>query len=405
MKQQQWIIKAPEAAAVTEKLYYIDSRECSFTGTVLSCRADKGRWAVVLDRSAFFPEGGGQPGDRGTLGSARVLDVHERDGEIIHFCDAPLEEGAAVKGMVDADLRFARKQIHSAEHIVSGTAHREWGCENVGFHMTESSAVIDFDRELDEEQLRTLERLANETVWADLPINILYPSAEELAAIPFRQKKELSGQIRLVEIPGVDVCACCAPHAERTGQIGLIRFLDAMRHRGGVRITMTAGRAAYEDAAGDFARAVSLSRLFSVPREDILRGAERLAAEAEARKEQAAALEQMYTALLARATEPKSGRIAEFLPGEFSSAAMRSLAGALLEKCSLAGVFAGEDGAYRYVLSGREGDDLRPFGKTFNTALRGRGGGSARMLQGSVSASKEEIEAFFYAGARQPRTE
>ncbi len=381
---------------MTEKLYYIDSRVCEFTGTVLSCREEKGRWAVVLDRSAFFPEGGGQPGDRGVLGDAAVLDVHERDGEILHYCDGPLSVGAEVQGRVDAALRFARKQIHSGEHVVSGTAHREWGCENVGFHMTEDAAVIDFDRELDEDQLRALERMANEAVWEDIPVNILYPTAEELAAIPFRQKKELSGQIRLVEIPGVDVCACCAPHVERTGQIGLIRFLDVMRHRGGMRITMTAGRAAWEDAAEELRRSAALSRLFSVPREEILRGAERLTREAEARKQRAAELEQLYVGLLARGSAPGDCRIAAFLPGEFSNPAMRALAEALLEKAPLAAVFAGEDGApYRYVLAASEGD-LRPYGKALNAALHGRGGGSALMLQGSVTAARREIEEFFH---------
>lgn len=385
---------------MTEKIYYVNSNICDFSGQVLSCREEDGRWAVVLDRSAFFPEGGGQPGDRGLLGSAAVTDVRERDGEIVHLCTGPLEPGQTAAGHVDAQLRFARKQIHTAEHIVSGTAHREWGCQNVGFHMTEQSAVLDFDRELDPEQLRTLERLANQAVWADLPVNILYPTAGQLASIPFRQKKELSGQIRLVEIPGVDICACCAPHADRTGQIGLIRLRDSMRHRGGMRITMTAGRAAYEETLGEHLEAAELSRMFSAPRDRLVPAGERLLTEEARLRERAAALEQRYIALLAPAVPVENGAATVFLPGEFSPAAARSLAEALAARGCLAGVFAGEDGAgWRYVLAAR-GRDLRGEVRAMNAALRGRGGGSADMVQGSVSATREEIGRYFHGEER-----
>ena len=380
---------------MTEKIYYVNSNICDFTARVLSCREAENGWAVVLDRSAFFPEGGGQPGDRGRLGGAAVTDVLEADGEILHLCDRPLEAGQTADGHVDAALRFERKQIHSAEHIVSGTAHREWGCNNVGFHMTERAAVLDFDAELDEGQLRTLERLANEAVWADLPINILYPSAAELASIPFRQKKELTGQVRLVEIPGVDICACCAPHADRTGQLGLIRFTDSMRHRGGMRITMTAGRAAYEEATAERDRSAELSRLFSAPRDGLPQAARRLLGELQRRKDRAADLEQRYTGLLAERLEGENAAGPVFLPGEFSAAAMRSLAETLSAGTAMAAVFAGDDeNGWRYVLSSKE-IDLRGAVKAMNGALRGRGGGSAAMVQGSVTASRREIETYF----------
>ena len=195
----------------------------------------------------------------------RVTDTREEKGEIVHFCGAPLTVGAEVTGELDGETRFARMQIHSAEHLVSGHAHTLWGCENIGFHMDEHGATIDFDREIDAEQLLRLERLANEDVWKNLPINILWPTEEELAAMPFRQKKALAMPVRIVEVPGVDLCACCAPHVSFTGEIGLIRLKDRMRHRGGVRFTMLAGRAAYEDAALCAAETESLSRLFSAP--------------------------------------------------------------------------------------------------------------------------------------------
>ena len=374
---------------MTEKLYYTDSLRYNFTARVLSCAEAKGRWEIVLDRSAFFPESGGQGGDVGVLGGVRVLDTHERCDEIVHWCDGPLAVGETVNGAVDAGIRFARMQIHSGEHIVSGTAHREWGCENVGFHMTERAAVIDFDRELDSSQLAGLERMANEAIWLDLPVRVLWPTAEELPGLPFRQKKELTGQVRLVEIPGVDLCACCAPHVKSTGQVGQIRFTEVMRHRGGMRLTMTAGRAALDDALMLHKTAEALSKLFSVPREELAAAAERFAAQKAEADFSRAAMERKYVVLRAEDCPATDGNAALFEDGSLSAAALRSLADALSEKCGgVAGAFAGEDGNWRYVLASKTAD-LRAYGKSFNAALRGRGGGSTAMIQGSVNASRE----------------
>ena len=385
---------------MTEKLYYADPGRFSFDARVLECREGKGRWEIVLDRSAFFPEGGGQGGDAGTLGGVRVTDTHEREGTVVHWCDGPLSVGAVVKGCVDAALRFARMQVHSGEHIVSGTAHREWGCENVGFHMTENGAVIDFDRELDEEQLERLEFLANEAVWRDLPIRTLFPSPEELSGLSFRQKKELSGEIRLVEIPGVDLCACCAPHVKSTGCVGQIRFTSAMRHRGGVRLTMTAGRAALSDARMLHANAEAVSRLFSAPREETAAAAERFAAQKNELEQRCAVLEKKYTSLRAASFPGGERDLLCFEDSSASSAALRDLAEALSEKCpGIAGAFAGEGSQWRYVLASKTAD-LRAYGKSFNASLRGRGGGSPSMIQGSVNASRKEIEELVYGKER-----
>ena len=381
---------------MTEKLYYADAERYSFEARVLECREGKGRWEIVLDRTAFFPEGGGQSGDAGTLGRVRVTDTHEREGAVVHWCDGPLSVGAVVDGRVDAALRFARMQIHSGEHIVSGTAHREWGCENVGFHMTENGAVIDFDRELDEEQLERLEFMANEAVWHDLPVRTLFPSPEELSALSFRQKKELSGEIRLVEIPGVDLCACCAPHVKSTGCVGQIRFTSSMRHRGGVRLTMTAGRAALSDARMLHANAEALSRLFSAPREETAAAAERFAAQKAELEQRCAALEKKYGSLRVSSFPSGEKDLLCFEDSAASSAALRDLAEALAEKCSgIAGAFAGDGSQWRYVLASKA-VDLRAFAKGFNAALRGRGGGGSSMIQGSVNASREEIEELVY---------
>lgn len=380
---------------MAEKLFYADAHLRKFTARVLSCEESGRLFAVTLDRTAFFPEGGGQSGDIGTLGGARVTDTREERGEILHFCDAPLFPGAEVTGELDWETRFARMQIHSAEHLVSGHAHALWGCGNVGFHMDEHGATIDFDRELDAPQLMRLERLVNEDVWKNLPINILWPAEEELAAMPFRQKKELSMPVRIVEVPGVDLCACCAPHVSFTGEIGLVRLKDRMRHRGGVRFTMLAGRAAYEDAALCAAETESLSRLFSAPQNALCAAAERVLGELEEEKYARAAAERRYVEARLAAEKPYEGNLLFFEDG-LSPAALRALAEGGKTRCTgVCAALCAEDGGYRYVMAS-ETTDLRAAARSINAALSGRGGGAPGMIQGNLHASRETVERYFY---------
>ncbi len=380
---------------MTEKLFYADAHMRKFTARVLSCGERGKLYAVTLDRTAFFPEGGGQGGDVGTLGGVCVADTREENGEIVHFCAAPLTAGAEATGEIDWETRFARMQIHSAEHLVSGHAHALWGCENIGFHMDEHGATIDFDRELDAPQLAQLERLANEAVWQNLPVNILWPTEEELAALPFRQKKALTMPVRIVEVPGVDRCACCAPHVSFTGEIGLIRLKDRMRHRGGVRFTMLAGRAAYEDAALCAAETEALSRLFSAPQNALCAAAGRVLGELEAEKYQRAAAERRYVEARLAALTPCEGNRLFFEDG-LSPAALRTLAEGGKTRCTgVCAALCAEDGGYRYVMAS-ETTDLRAAAKSINAALSGRGGGASGMIQGSLLASREQIEEYFH---------
>ena len=231
---------------MTEKLFYLDSHLFEFEAEVLSCREAKRGWEIVLDRTAFFPEGGGQPYDTGSIGPVRVLEVHEREGEILHLCDRELAPGTYACA-VDGEQRLRRMQNHSGEHVFSGLTHRQYGAENVGFHMAADCMTIDFDKELTWEQLSQIEYEANLVVRANLPVRTRFPSPEELAALEYRSKKELAGAVRIVEIPGVDRCACCAPHVNTTGEIGLVKLLTAERHRGGVRLTLLCGMDAIDD--------------------------------------------------------------------------------------------------------------------------------------------------------------
>ena len=376
---------------MTEKLYDQDSLLFSFRARVTACEERKNGFALELDRTAFFPEGGGQLADTGRIGEAVVSDVHERERRIWHYADRPLEPGTEVEGQIDAEQRLRRMQNHSGEHILSGVTHRLTGYDNVGFHMGADCMTIDFSGELDEGMLQRIETLANEAIRADLPIRTWYPAAEELAALDYRSKKELTGAVRLVEIKGIDLCACCAPHLKSTGAVGMIKILSAERHRGGMRLTVICGLDALDDYRRRMENAGAVSRLLSVPREKIAGGVERVLGEQAKLKERAAALENELARRMAADYPETEGNLCVFdsLLGEV---ALRELVNALAAKCGgFAAAFSGSDETgYRYVIGSRR-VDLRAKSRELNAAIQGRGGGSPEMIQGSCRATKAEI--------------
>ena len=379
---------------MTEKLFYLDSHLFEFEAEVLSCRAAKRGWELVLDRTAFFPEGGGQPYDTGAIGPARVLEVHEREGEIRHLCDRELAPGKYACA-VDAEKRLRRMQNHSGEHVFSGLTHKRYGAENVGFHMAADCMTIDFDKELSWEELSAIEYAANEAVRANIPVRTFYPSQEELAALEYRSKKELSGAVRIVEIEGVDRCACCAPHVYATGEIGVIKLLTAERHRGGVRLTLLCGMDALDDYRRKQESAAAVSAMLSAKRDEIAPAVARLMEAQDRLKERASILGMRYAALRAETIAPGEGHICLFEEA-MSEAAARELVNRLTEKTAgAAALFLSEgESGWRYVIGSRT-LDLRTLAREINAAVSGRGGGSREMIQGSAAASAEQIEAFF----------
>lgn len=379
---------------MTEKLYYLDSHLFEFEATVLAAREEKRGWEIVLDRTAFFPEGGGQPADTGTIGRARVLDVHEREGEIRHLCDRELAPGVYACA-VDREKRLRRMQNHSGEHIFSGLTHQKFGAENVGFHMAADCMTIDFDKDLSFEQLSEIEYEANLAVRANIPVRTFYPSPEELKVLEYRSKKELAGAVRIVEIAGIDRCACCAPHVNATGEIGAIKLLTAERHRGGVRLSLICGMDALDDYRRKQDSAAAISALLSAKRDEIAPAVERLL-ESEAKlKERASILGMRCAALRAEAIAPTEGNICLFDEG-LSEAAARELVNRLTEKTDgVAALFLADGaGQWRYIIGSRR-VDLRSAAKAINAGVSGRGGGRPEMIQGSAAASEKEIASFF----------
>ena len=378
---------------MTEKLFYQDSHRSTFTAIVQEVRPSGNGYEIILDRTAFFPEGGGQSSDTGSLGGVSVSDVQEIDGKIIHYTDGPLVEGTEVEGCIDWTERFSKMQQHTGEHIVSGLIHKIYGYHNVGFHLGTDSVTLDFNGVVPKEKLHEIEQLANEAVSKNLPVQVLYPMDEELSKISYRSKIEIEGQVRIVVIDGYDVCACCAPHVKQTGEIGLIKLVGMQNYKGGVRISMLCGFRALEDYYQKEKNNREIAVMLSAKEYETAVEVERLQEELAMKKAKIAELERKFLEQKVE-TLDISGEIV-CLFEETDPVMTRELVNLLLKKgAKMAAVFSGnEREGYRYVLGSRS-LDVRENGKLLNEAFHGRGGGKPEMVQGTVQGKREEIEAF-----------
>lgn len=377
-----------------EKLYYQIPYVKTFEAEVISCTEGKnGLYEAVLDRTGFYPEGGGQPSDTGTLDGISVAEVHERDGEIIHCLTAPLEPKRKVAGVIDWEKRYDNMQLHSGEHLVSGLIHRHFGYDNVGFHMGSEEVTIDLNGILTGGQLSEIEREANQMIYDNIPVNVIYPTKEELHSLEYRSKKELTGQVRIVEIPGGDMCACCGTHVMRTGEIGLIKFLSMINYKGGVRISMLCGRRAMEDYQRKQDQITRISNLLSVKP---LLAADAVEKIKDENGKKDFKINQLYQALFRMESDMIKSQDAPMLlmKQDMTPVQLRQFCTMLAEKDKAPWILVcsgSEESGYHYAL-GSGSQDMRPLGKELNASLNGRGGGSAPMTQGTFFAGKAEIE-------------
>ena len=381
----------------TRRLYDDDAYLNRFTARVLACTPAKkqGQFEVVLDQTAFFPEGGGQPADRGTLDGANVLDVQTKQGVITHLTDAPLEVGSAVEGVLDMDHRLDSLQQHSGEHILSGILHRMFGCENVGFHIGQEETTLDTSLPIPTEGLAAAEAEANRIVWADLPVQAEYPAPEVLATLTYRSKKAIEGAVRIVTIPGADCCACCGTHVERTGQIGQIKVMGAMNYKGGTRITLACGGRALTAFSQMLEEQAKLRAQFSAKNGQLAAAAQRQADELAAQKARAAQLEQQVFAYTA--AQVQEGDQPVLFVRDLSGDSLRRLCLALSEHTHRpCAVFTQGGQGYAYCLAWN-GGDARVLAKAMNAALNGRGGGKPELCSGSVAETDlDKVTAFFH---------
>ena len=375
----------------TRKIYYENCMLREFNARVLDCREENGRYRVLLDATAFYPEGGGQACDIGALADARVLDVQELEGEIVHFCDRPLTVGAEVAGVIDWQRRFDLMQQHTGEHIVSGIVNRKFGYHNVGFHMGSDVVTIDFDGELSLEELHKIEEEANRVVWEDLPVNCVVPSEAELPHIPYRTKRALPWPVRIVSVPGVDSCACCGVHVKTTGQVGLIKLYSCVKFHQGVRIEMSCGQRAYNYVNQILEQNRRISHLLSAKMPETAQAVEALQKSLQGEKFRSVALQNRLFDAIAEGYRHIAFPL-HFEEG-LSGGALRELAERIEKICGGAIVCTGNDESGYTVCV--VGEDARGVGTRAAQALCGRGGGKQYAWQGQLRATRAQIEAYF----------
>ena len=380
--------------AVTRKLYYEDCHLSRFQAMVTGCEKCEKGYEILLDATAFYPEGGGQACDLGSLGGASVLDVRERGEAVVHLCDAPLEIGTEVEGVIDYDRRFDLMQQHTGEHIVSGIIHRRYGFHNVGFHMGSEMIEIDFDGMVPAGDLPAIEQEANSALWQNLEVTCWYPAEEELPHVQYRSKRALPWPVRIVQVPGFDSCACCGTHVAKTGEVGLVKLFSVVPLRGGSRIEMSCGRRALMLLNRAFEQNRQVSQAFSAVWSETGDAAKRMNEALSAEKYRAAQLQKRIFATIAEGYE-NSKNVLHFEPA-LESVEIRMLADAIGQVChGRAAVFSGtEEEGYAFAMVDHS-TDLRAFGKEMTAALHGRGGGKPNFQQGRVSATRREIEYFF----------
>ncbi len=397
---QEHTVAETSAAVLTERLYYADSHMKEFDAVVLECESfapkdgyDKAiTHRIVLNATAFFPEGGGQYGDTGSLGQVSVLDTREKNGIIYHYTDGALTPGETVHGILNWQERFSRMQQHSGEHVVSGLVHQLKGYDNVGFHLGPAVTTLDFNGPLTAEELADLEVRASQVVADNIEVQVSFPTKEEEAAIDYRSKIDIEGQVRLVTFPGVDVCACCAPHVYRTGEIGLIKFADTVAWKGGVRLTILCGFRALADY-NEKSRAVkNISNLLSAAPAEVDAAVERVKAQSEDRREK---LIFWQRKLVESLPEKVEGTVLLFEAELDKNVAREYVNEAVARGAELAASFVGNDETgYSYII-GSSTQDLRKLVAEMKTALQARGGGKPEMIQGQVVASEGSLKSFF----------
>jgi alanyl-tRNA synthetase len=380
---------------VTKKLFYEDSHIKEFDAKVISCLQNGDKYEIELDETAFFPEGGGQSADTGTLDDIAVTYTHSKGDAVLHVTEAPIAVGTEVHGKIDWQKRFSNMQNHSAEHIVSGLVYKRYGFNNVGFHMGEDGVIVDFDGYIPPEELKEIEREANRIITENRAVIAFFPEPKELSSIKYRSKLELTENIRLVIIEGCDVCACCAPHVKHTGEIGVLKIFESIRRKNGIRLRMLAGSDAFEDYCKRAESAAEISAMLSVPQDNITDAVRKLESEKAALSYELGGLRRELIKYKVENLKRIDGNLLFFEPSFNGDDAKFLVNGALPYCGKICAVFFGtETDGYKYCMAS-ENVNLRDKAKEINTALSGRGGGKPEMISGTVNAARDEIEKYF----------
>ncbi len=381
---------------MTEKLYYYNAYRTVFEGIVRTCRKSRDGYHIVLNQTLFYPEGGGQPGDMGSLGGAAVLDVQEKDGEVIHVTDAPLEAGLQVKGEIDWAHRFDLMQNHSGEHILSGIICKKYGCDNVGFHMGRERIIIDFNAQIPREDVPWLEGEGNRAIWENTPLEISFPAQEQLERLEYRSKLALSGEVRIVQAGAYDCCACCGTHVKLAGEIGMIKIVGIQNYKGGTRLEILCGKRALGYFQKIHEAAAQVGKALSVQAEQIDGGVQKLFKERDMLLQEGKKWKWEVFHHRIEKLPADGENILIFEPG-LSGKDMTSLADMALEKTGgRAMVMTMGENGFSFVLVSRK-MDAKALAEELKKAFDCKGGGKEGAVQGKLFGAKEEIFSFFEA--------
>lgn len=372
------------------ELYYREPYTSEFDADVVKSEKVDDHYETVLSDTAFYPEGGGQACDTGTLNDIHVYDVQNHDGTIIHYTKEPVDV-PMVHGIIDWDRRFTNMQLHTADHIFSGLVHKHFHYDNVGFSMGEHGVRMDFNGPISEEDIRKLELEANQAIWSNIPIRSAVLDPEKLKNLNYRSKKELTGKVRIVLIPGIDTCACCGTHVARTGEVGSIRIYSCEKYKGGVRVLMFAGKKALEEDNILAEQNHQISVALSAEPQKTYDAVKALQNQLEENKKEINALNAKLLAYKLNDFKDGSSLAVDFEENADRKLMVR-LANDLVDQKQIrtAAVCSKTDNGYAYVIISHS-VDLRSLAKDLNTALNGRGGGKPDVIQGSFQTDEETI--------------
>ena len=377
---------------MTEFLYDEKPYDVEFDATVISCEAKGDAFEIVLDSTLFFPEQGGQTCDTGYIEGSLVSDVQLSEGIVYHTCSMAFAPGEKVHGKIDWQHRFNNMQQHTGEHIFTGLAHSRYGAQNVGFHLSDNTVTLDLDIELNSAQIREIEVLANEVIAENRRVKCYYPDLEQLKDIDYRSKKEIEGPVRLVEIEGVDICACCAPHATSTAQVGLLKVISFEKYKGGVRVYILCGSRAFFDYSFKQSIIDNARQVLNCKPEEIEEKIKSLLNENKNTKYEMSQIKTRQLLAQIEAYPAELSDITIFTEG-VDSKIMREGVNGLMEKHDgLCSIFSGNDeDGYSFVIGSRT-RDCQAIMSGLRQMLLAKGGGNKQMAQGSVASTKSEIE-------------
>ncbi|MGF0143587.1 alanyl-tRNA editing protein [Sharpea azabuensis] len=374
----------------TVKLYDEHPYDTTFHATIQDIQYDKNT-TLILDQTLFFPEEGGQCADSGTIDGYEVIDVQISKGIIKHILKGhvELEIGNEIQGEIDWNLRFSNMQNHSGEHIFSGIVHREYGYDNVGFHLGKDVVSVDFNGPIDEVSLRRIEKEVNQVIYENRVIRAYYPSEEELASLNYRSKKEVDAPLRIVEIENCDVCACCALHVRRSGEVGLFKVVHMMNYKGGVRIFILCGQRALDYVLELDDNMNAIYHMLSANNSSVVKYVKQLIDTNNALKQEVFNLNKKE---VQRLVEEANENHRYFFVEDLDKNLQREMVNSLAQRLEgYVGVFAGSDRmGYRFILASRNNDTTKLFDVLKSHGAKG--GGNALMVQGYMKTSQDTIE-------------